>query len=93
MKERAYGITWEGPEHHHLEPSTDWYWFLGIGAITVAAIIFFFGNFLLAILVLIGALVIGLAAAKPTAIIPFSISTRGVRVGDRIYPYLSLIHI
>ncbi len=90
MKERAYGISWEAPEHHHLEPSTDWYWVLGIGAITLSAIVFFFGNFLLAVLILVGAVAIGLAASKPVATIPFAVSTRGVRVGDRIFPYSTL---
>lgn len=90
MKERAYGISWEGPEHHHLDPSTDWYWVLGIGSITLAAIVFFFGNFLLAVLILVAAVAIGLAASNPVKTIPFAISTRGVRVGDRIYPYSTL---
>jgi hypothetical protein len=90
MAEVTQAITWEAPEHHHFEKGNDWYWVLWILAICGAVAAFFFGNFLFAILILIGAGSMALVAARQPAVIPFSVSTRGVRIGDKIYPYSTI---
>lgn len=90
MEETTRAVTWEAPEHHHIEKGSDWFWALGIVALCGAIAAFFFGNFLFAILILIGGAAMALAAAKRPSIIPFAVSTRGIRVGDIIYPYSTL---
>ena len=90
MEEVTTAITWEAPEHHHIEKGNDWYWALGIVAIAGAAAAFMFGNFLLTILVLVAACAMALLSVRPPAVIPFSVSTRGLRIGDTLYPYSTL---
>jgi len=83
-------ITWEAPEHHHVEKNGDWFWILGIITIVVSVAAFFFGNFLFALLLFIGGGAMGLIANQAPAIIPFAVSNRGLRIGDVLYPYSSL---
>jgi len=90
MREVTQAITWEAPAHHHIEKGSDWFWALGIVALCGAVASFFFGNFLFAILILVGAGAMSLVAVKEPEIIDFSVSTRGIRVGDKIFPYSTL---
>lgn len=90
MNEAVRAITWEAPEHHHIEKKPDWFWILGIIAVSGAIAAFFFGNFLFAILILVGATSLGLVALRRPRIVPFSVSTRGIRVDDTLYPYSTL---
>ena len=86
----ARAITWEAPEHNHFEKSSDWFWALGILALCGSIAAFFFGNFLFAILILIAAAVVAMNANREPEIIPYAITTRGLRVGEELYPYSTL---
>lgn len=86
----ARSVTWEAPEHHHIEKGNDWFWALWIAALSAATAAFFFGNFLLAILLIIAAAVMALIANKEPDIVEFAVTTRGLRVGDKLYPYSTL---
>lgn len=90
MEEVTHAVTWEAPEHHHFEKTSDWFWVLWIIAICAALAVFFFGNFLFAVLIVVAAGTMTLVANKPPKIIPFMVGTRGVRVGDSLYPYSTL---
>lgn len=90
MAEQIRAITWEAPEHHHIEKGSDWFWVLGIVAITSSVAAFFFGNFLLALLIVIAALVVTLVANRAPEIIPFAVTARGLRVNNVLYPYSTL---
>lgn len=90
MKEVTRAITWEAPEHHHFEKSNDWFWVLGIVAISGALAAFFLGNFLFAIVILIGAGSMALLANREPQVIKFSVTTRGIRLGERLYPYSTM---
>lgn len=90
MSEVVKAISWEAPEHRHVDNSSDWFWALGIIAVCGAVAAFFFGNFLFALVILLGAAVISLRAAKPPQIVPFMVGNRGVRAGDKLLPYSAL---
>ncbi len=90
MEEKTHAITWEAPEHNHIEKTSDWFWALGIIALCGAIAAFFFGNFLFAILILVGAGAMALQGAREPRVIPFMVGTRGVRTGERLFPYSSL---
>ena len=90
MDQAARAITWEAPEHHHVEKGNDWYFAL---LIIVAGLFFatmLLGNVLFALLIAVSGGALAIAAAKPPRIIPFSVSVRGVRIGERLYPYSTL---
>ena len=90
MSEAIRAVTWEAPEHHHVEKNGDWFWILGIITFVSSIAVFFFGNFLFALLILIAGSAMGLIANKTPKIIPFAVSTRGLRVGGVLYPYSTL---
>lgn len=90
MAVEARSVTWEAPTHYHTEKTSDWFWALGILALCGAAASFFFGNFLLTILIVIAAFIMGLIASREPDITQYAVTTRGLRVGDQLYPYSSL---
>ena len=90
MDEITHAIVWEAPEHMHTQKGSDWFWVLWIIAICAAMAVFFLGNFLFAIVILVGAASMALLAAREPAIIEYAVTTRGVRIGDRLYPYSTL---
>lgn len=90
MAETIRAVTWEAPEHHHVEKNGDWFWILGIITMVAAVASFFFGNFLFAILILIAGTTVGFIANQEPKTIPFAVSTRGLRMGNTLYPYSTL---
>jgi len=83
-------ITWEAPEHHHVEKSPEWFAVVGIITVAATAAAWMIGNVLLAALLLLAGIVTALATMRTPETIPFAVTTRGVRVDERLYPYSSL---
>jgi hypothetical protein len=83
-------IEWTTLEHKHIHKSSDWFWALGILAITAAATSIIFNNILFAIVILIGAFTMGMNASKPPAQARFKITQRGILINNTLYPYSSL---
>lgn len=90
MAEVTQAIVWEAPEHHHVDKSSDWFWVLGIIALCGAVAAFFLGNFLFALVVLLGAGVMALRAVKPPEIVTFMVGNKGVRAGEKLFTYSAL---
>ena len=90
MAEKLQGITWEAPEHHHIEKGNDWFWALGLLAVAGAGAAFIFGNVLFGIVILLGAITMVILALQDPRVIPFAVLTRGIRVGNELYPYTTL---
>lgn len=90
MSETIRAVTWEAPEHHHIEKNGDWFWALWIIAFAAAAAAFFFGNYLFAILIVIGAAAMALVANQQPKIVPFAVTTRGLRINNTLFPYSTL---
>jgi hypothetical protein len=83
-------ISWDAPEHHHVEKTSDWYWGVGIVAATGAALAFIFGNVIFGILIIVGVGTLLLYASKRPRILHCEINDRGIVVGDILYPFLGL---
>ncbi len=90
MEGSPRSITWEAPQHHHVEKGNDWFFALAIiaTALVIAAILF--NNVMFALLIGVAAGVIAISAAKRPDIVPYGISVRGVKVEGVLYPYTSL---
>lgn len=84
-------LEWEGREYDHNPKSTDWYWALGIIAVagTIAAVLF--GNYLLALLVVIAATALALHAAKQPTLHRFRLVEQGIVIGDELHPFERMI--
>ena len=83
-------IVWEAPEHHHVEKSTEWYVILVIISFASAPAAFAVGNVLFGILIILFAVTMSLSALRTPRTVPFAVTTRGIRLDDRLYPYTSL---
>ena len=90
MKDDVRSVYWEAPEHTHIEKSPDWFWLLGIIAVTAAIVSIIFHNILFAIVILLGAITMSLVGHKRPRIIPYEVSNRGVRIDNTLYPYATL---
>lgn len=80
-------ISWRTLEHSHTEKTPDWFWALGIVAGSIATTAILFGNFLFALLVIIGATTLGLLANKEPSEIEVALTPKGVLIGPEFYPY------
>ena len=84
-------LEWEGREYDHNPKDADWYWALGIIAVagTVASVLF--GNYLLAILIVIAAVAFALHAAKQPPLHRFRLVEQGIMIGDELHPFERMI--
>jgi hypothetical protein len=90
MEPALRSITWEAPEHHHVEKGNDWFFALIIIVVALVVVAILFDNLLFALLLGVSGLALLIAAAKKPNIIPFAVTMRGVKIDDRIYPYSTL---
>src|SRR3989344_8526641 len=84
-------LRWSAYEHEHMERSVDWFWALGIVAVSVALTSILFSNILFAILIVVAAYTIGILARRPPELVEFELSDRGIRVGKTLHRYDEII--
>ena len=84
-------LRWSAYEHEHIERSVDWFWALGIVAVSVALTSILFSNILFAILIVVAAYTIGILARTPPELVEFELSDRGIRVGKTLHRYDEII--
>ena len=87
---RIREISWEAPEHHHGEKTNDWFWALGIITISSAVTSIVFGNVLFGMVILLAGAVTTLISVKKPRLVSYSVSLRGIRIGQELHPYSSL---
>jgi len=90
MEPSLRSITWEAPEHHHVEKGNDWFFALIIIVFALVIVAVLFNNPLFALLIGVSGLSLIISAAKKPSIIPFAVTLRGVRIDDRVYPFSTL---
>lgn len=83
-------MRWETFEYHHTEKTVDWFWAVGIIAVSIAATAIIFGNLLLGILILVATTTLCLYAARKPEIITVEINDKGVVIHNLFHPYASL---
>jgi hypothetical protein len=83
-------LEWTTEEHHHAEPGSDWFWALGIIAVSTALTAVLFSNFLFALLILVAAATMTVVAKRPPKTVSFALSGRGIWVDEKLYPYSSI---
>lgn len=83
-------IEWEDFEYEFKHKTSDWYWAVGIIAVSVAIAAIFFGNVLFGVLILLGAFTLSMHAARHPDIIHFELNPKGAVSGKTMYPYSSI---
>jgi hypothetical protein len=80
-------FAWRASEHQHIERGSDWYWALGVIALSLAITSILFNNFLFALLIVIAAITFGMLASRPPRIIDVALGDRGLMLDDTLYSY------
>lgn len=80
-------LEWEGREYNHNPKSADWYWALGIIAVAAAIAAILFGNYLLALLIVIAAASLALHAAKEPPLHRFRLAEEGIVIGNELHRF------
>jgi hypothetical protein len=90
MEPAPRSISWEAPEHHHVEKGNDWFFALAIVITSFVVVAILFNNVLFALLIGLAGGALAVSAAKRPSVIPFAVSVRGVKIEDQIYPFSAL---
>ncbi|MEK7638530.1 MAG: hypothetical protein AAB388_00015 [Patescibacteria group bacterium] len=91
MEPTARAITWEAPEHHHVEKGNDWFFALAIIIVCMVIAAILFNNVMFALLIGLAGGALGVSAAKRPSIVQFAVTVRGIKIEDRLYPFATLM--
>lgn len=90
MEPAVRGVSWEAPQHHHVEKGNDWFFALAIIILALIIVALLMNNVLFALVMGIGGGVLAMSAAKRPAIVSYAVTVRGVKVEDELFPYTRL---
>jgi hypothetical protein len=90
MEPAVRAVSWEAPQHHHVEKGNDWFLALAIIVVALVVMAILFDNVLFALLLGLAGGVLAMSAAKRPAIVPYAVSVRGVKVEDELFPFSTL---
>lgn len=80
-------IEWEALEYEHIEKGTDWYWAVGIIALSITLISFILGNYTFAIVVIVSAFALIVGASRKPKVVRFEITKLGIHIGNEYIQY------
>ncbi len=87
IHEATKKFTWDAIEVEHAPKSVDWYWALGIAIAAGVILSIIAHNYLLAVLLLLGGVMIGWHAGDVPEPVRVEVSERGVKLGRDLYPH------
>ncbi|HUO50419.1 MAG TPA: hypothetical protein VMU25_02550 [Candidatus Paceibacterota bacterium] len=88
---RHIAFRWSAYEHEFIERDSDWFWALGIIAISGAIISVLFHDVLFALVILFAALAFGILATTAPQLATFEVSERGIRINGKLHRYHEII--
>jgi hypothetical protein len=83
-------LSWSALEYEETEKSADWYWALGVIAITASLTAFIYNNYFFGILILLSAGLLYFFAKKSPEMIEYELNDLGLRIGNHLYPFENL---
>jgi hypothetical protein len=86
-KEIGEEIYWEYYEYEFQEKTADWFWILGTIAVLLIIISIILKNYLLGLIILLSAYILGTYAKRPPSLITYGLSHNGVKHGESIFRY------
>lgn len=89
-KEEDNKLVWSALEYEDKERSQDWFWALGIIVVTGGIASIIFENYFFAFLLVLGGALLGFFAKKKPETLQYELNEKGLKIGDRIYPYESI---
>ncbi len=80
-------LAWNVPEFEQLDRGWKWYVIAGVIGIGLVLYAMFTANFLFAIIVVMGGIIMFLTAQRDPEHVPFLITASGLFIGDHFHPY------
>jgi hypothetical protein len=80
-------LRWSAYEHEHVERGADWFWALGIVAVSIAATAILLHDAFFGVLVIVAAFTLALLARTPPSLAEFELSERGIRVNGALHRF------
>jgi hypothetical protein len=78
---------WDALEYDHVEKTTDWYWALGIIVVVGIILCIISKNYLLAILLFLGGIMLGYYGNEKPKRAHVELSDRGMKIDNDLYLY------
>lgn len=91
MPDENIVLRWSAYEHEHVERGIDWYWALGIVAVSIAVTSILLHDFFFAVLVLVSAVTIALLARTAPELVHFELSDKGIRINGALHRYSEIL--
>jgi hypothetical protein len=87
-KQKISSVEWSASEFIEHSKSAGWYMLLAIGSLALAAIVYLLTKDAVSTgMVIVVAAVFGIFAARRPRVLNYSVTNRGISVGDKHYPY------
>lgn len=83
-------VIWQAHEHNHTSKSADWFWVLGILAVSISIVAILFRNFFFALLILVAAFTLALLAKRVPRTMQFKLDEQGLLVGTQLYTWKTI---
>lgn len=90
MPKEIKAVVWDAYAHYHFERSSDWFWILGIITVAVGLASILLGNVLFGIVVFLCGGIVGIHANREPGLVEYSVTQRGIRIDEKLYPYTTL---
>jgi hypothetical protein len=88
---RASLFTWKGQEYEHRPKSAEWFVAVAIVALSTSVASILFGNYLLAVVILVGAFAVALHARKAPPTHEFSVTSEGLYIGEEFHSFSDMM--
>jgi hypothetical protein len=90
MPPQEQGLSWQINTHEHKERSADWYWALGLLSLAGAGLSIFFGNVLLAVILLLGGGSLGFLVARGPREHQVTLNQKGITLDGTLYSFKNI---
>jgi hypothetical protein len=90
VAKETFRIEWDAHEYEHKERSSDWYWAVGIVAVSGAIASIIFGNIIFAVLLLLSVFSLTLHINRPPETTHIILDEQGVQYKNTLFPYDTL---
>ncbi len=83
-------IAWEALEYEEHPKTPDWFWALGIIALSTVVAAIIYHNFLFAVFIVVAVSLLIIYSVRKPELVLFEINENGVKIGNYLYEYRHL---
>ena len=90
MAKETFKIEWDGHEYEHKQRSEDWFWAVGVIAVSLTVVAIIFNDIIFGILILLSAFSLSLFINRPPETVHMILTEQGITRGSVKYPFSTL---